>query len=91
MTSRLVFAAIGSLMLASCGQPKPVLILPPATLATCADEPPAPDLPVRDGTAATQNRRDLVMRDGYLALRTAYGDCKAKVNGLAVWRREAAR
>lgn len=82
-------AILAPLALAACGQPEPLLILPPASLAICADEPPAPDLPARDGAAATQDRRDLLMRDGYLALRAAYGDCKAKVNALAAWRKEA--
>jgi hypothetical protein len=82
-------ACLPLLALAACGQPEPILILPPAELATCADEPEPPVLPARDGTDATQLERDKRMLDGYLTLRSAYGDCKAKVEGLARWREEA--
>ena len=71
--------------LSACTQ-KPVRIaVPPAQYLTCAPLPPAPDLPERDGTAETQNRRDLLMLDGYLSLRSAYGSCKASVDGVRAW------
>lgn len=77
------------LSLTACGEPKPLLILPPADLVTCADEPAAPSLPERDGTEATQTARDLLMLDGYLAMRSAWGDCRSKVEGLRAWRETA--
>lgn len=61
---------------------------PPAELLTCADEPAAPQLPARDGTDATQLARDVAMLNGYLALRTAYGSCRAAVEGVAAWTKE---
>lgn len=100
------------LALAACGQPEPVLILPPAELATCADEPAAPDLvewawaqKVEAAAVASTPReaaetaielarftalkRDEMMLEAYLMLRSALGDCKAKVDGLAAWRKAA--
>lgn len=73
------------LALAACGQPEALVITPPASLLTCADEPAPPAIPARDGTEANQLARDLAMLDGYLALRSAYGDCRAKVDGLRAW------
>jgi hypothetical protein len=64
-----------------------VLVLPPAELAECAPEPPAPDLPARE----FQMARDLLVFDYILALREAGGDCRAKVNGLRVWMDEAGK
>jgi hypothetical protein len=61
---------------------------PPVELMTCADEPAAPQLPARDGTDATQLARDVAMLNGYLALRTAYGSCRAAVEGVAAWSRQ---
>lgn len=86
---RIAFATVVLLTLpaATCGQPRPTLILPPVSLTTCADEPPAPSLPGRE----QQVERDRLTLDYILGLRTAYGDCKAKVNGLASWRKEAGR
>ena len=78
------------LALAACDKPAPVLILPPADLAECAEEPAPPVIPERDGTEATQRQRDVLMLEGYLRLREAYGSCKAKVDGLKAWRNEAA-
>jgi len=70
---------------AACG-PKPVRIaLPPADLATCADEPQAPDLPARD----QQDTRDRLTLDYILDLRAAWGDCRAKVDGIKAWRERA--
>lgn len=81
-----ILCALG--LTACASNPPPVLILPPADLAICAEEPPAPALPERDGTAEVQRVRDEMMLEGYLALRSAFGDCKAKVRGLATWREE---
>lgn len=71
--------------LTACGEPVPVVLTPPPHLLECADEPPPPELPERDGTKETQDRRDTLMLDGYLRLRSAYGDCKADVKGVKVW------
>jgi hypothetical protein len=65
--------------------PKPVLTLPPADLAVCADEPLAPDLPGRE----QQAQRDSLTLAYILALRSAWGDCRAKVDGLRAWRESA--
>lgn len=80
---------LAPLALAACGQPEPVLILPPADLAECADEPAPPVIPERDGSEETQRQRDVLMLEGYLRLREAYGDCRAKVDGLKAWREAA--
>jgi len=66
--------------------PRPVAVLPPVELTTCAAEPEAPLLPERDGTDATQLVRDRMMLAAYLALRSAYGDCAARVAALKAWR-----
>lgn len=74
-----------SLALTACG-PRPVrLVLPPASLATCAGEPQAPALPGRE----KQAERDALTLDYILGLRSAWGDCKSKVDGLAAWRERA--
>lgn len=80
---------LAPLALAACTKPAPVLILPPAELAVCKDEPEPPALPARDGSPATDMARDLAMLDYVLGLRSAWGDCRAKVGGLATWRDEA--
>lgn len=56
----------------------------PIELTTCADEPAAPDLPVVV-SPADQVARDLLMLDYVLALRSAWGDCHAKVDGAKAW------
>lgn len=73
-----------AMLCAACGE-KPILIVPPIELTTCADEPLAPDLPARE----FQAERDRMMLDFTLDLRAAWGDCKAKVDGLKKWREEA--
>jgi hypothetical protein len=78
-------------ILASCGQPEPLIITPPPALLTCADEPAPPQLPPRDGTPATELVRDKAMLEGYLALRSAWGDCHAKVEGVKAWTEEATK
>lgn len=75
-----------AMLCVACGE-KPVLILPPVELTTCADEPLAPDLPARE----FQDERDRMMLGFTLDLRKAWGDCKAKVEGLRKWREEAGR
>lgn len=72
------------LALTAC-TPRPAVVLPPADLATCADEPQAPSLPERDGTDETQLRRDTMTLDYILALVGAGADCRAKVQGLKMW------
>lgn len=67
--------------LTGCGQERPALAKPPADLLGCADEPVAPSLPGRD----EQARRDALTLDYVLALRSAWGDCRAKVAGVRAW------
>lgn len=74
------------LALSACQPGRPVAALPPVELMTCAGEPAAPNLPERDGTEAVQTARDLIMLDAYLALRSAWGDCAAKLAGVREWR-----
>ena len=76
---------------AACGPERLRIALPPADLATCADEPRAPDLPRADGSAEIQRLRDLLTLNYVLALRGAWGDCKSRVDGLRAWRDEAGR
>lgn len=73
----------------ACGKERVRLVLPPADLATCAAEPLAPDLPARDGSEAEQLERDRTTLGFILDLRSAYGDCAAKVAGLKAWRETA--
>ena len=80
-----------AIALTACGQKEPVLILPPADLATCAAMPDAPDIPERDGANETQLERDRMTLAYILDLRSAYGDCAAKVMGLAAWRETAGK
>lgn len=72
--------------LAACG-PKQIAVAvkPPADLLTCAGEPLAPDLPVRDGTTEVDRIRDEVTLAYVLAMRAAWGDCSAKVAGVKEW------
>lgn len=70
--------------LTACGE-KVRLALPPVELTTCADEPLAPELPGQDMQAA----RDALMLGYVLALRAAWGDCRAKVDGSKAWREAA--
>lgn len=76
---------IPSLMVcAACAPARVERIKPPADLLTCADEPEAPDLPGRDQQAA----RDAMTLNYLLSLRGAWGDCRAKVDGLRAWSKE---
>lgn len=81
--------ACAGLALAGCSQDRPVIVLPPADLATCLPEPEAPEIPARDGTTETQDKRDVLTLDYILNLRTWGGDCASKVAGLAEWRAAA--
>lgn len=79
---------------AACGTERPTIVLPAAELAVCADEPAAPDLPAVDWSSVetarpVQRARDTAMLDYVLALRSAWGDCRADVDGLAAWRATA--
>lgn len=76
-------ALLPLIALAACGQPRPVIIAPPADLATCALMPDAPDLPAQ--SPETQRERDEMVLQFILALRSAHGDCAAKVAGLRAW------
>ena len=75
-----------ALSLTACGE-KPVLTLPPPQLSECAPEPQAPLLPGMD----MQAERDSLMIDYIAALRTAGGDCRAKVDGLKAWMETAGK
>lgn len=72
---------LSALALTGCGQARVETVKPPAALLTCADEPVAPELPGRD----EQARRDALTLDYVLALRSAWGDCSAKVAGVRAW------
>ena len=70
------------MLLGACGETRPTIVLPPVELTVCADEPLAPDLPGRDQQAL----RDQMTLDYVLALRSAWGDCRADVDGVRAWR-----
>ena len=85
--ARLAIICASFATLTACGQKEvPVLILPPAELSECADMPESPNIPSRDGTDETQRVRDQLTLDHILNLRTAYGSCRSKVDGLKAWR-----
>ncbi|WP_310534598.1 hypothetical protein [Novosphingobium sp.] len=69
--------------LTGCGNERVRLVPFPAELTTCADEPQAPDLPAQ--SPETQRARDAMTLDYILALRSAWGDCFAKVAGVKAW------
>lgn len=83
-----------ALLCASCGDKDFRIALPPAELAMCKGEPLAPDLPAVDWSSVAtaqpiQKARDAMMQAYALDLRSAWGDCRAKVDGLAAWRKTA--
>ena len=83
--AQVLLVGLFGLTLTACGPKEvPVFTLPPAELAVCADEPNAPDLPPL--SAENQRIRDEMVLEYILDLRSAYGDCAAKVMGLKVWR-----
>lgn len=67
--------------LGACGPQRIEIVKPPVALTECADEPQAPDLPARE----EQAERDRLTLDYILGLRSAFGDCKAKVAGVKAW------
>lgn len=84
--AKLAGLALAGLVLAGCGgQERPVVILPPASLAECSTEPEAPVL----GPPGVE--RDRAVLAYVLALREAWADCAAKVAGLASWRNAASQ
>lgn len=81
---RAALTILCALGLTACGQERLRLSPLPIELTRCADEPTAPELPPVTGPA-DQVTRDLLMLDYALALRSAWGDCRAKVDGAAAW------
>lgn len=79
------FVYMMPIALSACGTERPRIVRPPVELTTCAGEPAVPVLPERDGTDAGQLVRDRLTLDFILALRSAYGDCRSKVDGLRAW------
>lgn len=75
-------AMILSLPLLTACEPKRIeIVKPPAALTECADEPGAPALPGRE----QQAERDRLTLDYILNLRSAWGDCRSKVDGIRAW------
>lgn len=75
-----------------CETPAPRIAPLPAELTACAEEPEPPALPMRDGASGLQldliqQERDRLTFEYIIGLRSAWGDCKAKVNGAAAWNR----
>ena len=75
------------LVLTAC-EHGPAIVLPPVELTECGEEPATPELPTRDGTDATQMIRDAATMAYIFALHEAHASCKARVMGLAEWRRK---
>lgn len=73
-----------ALLLSAC-DPHVRIATPPPEYLTCADEPVAPMLPERDGTVTTEVARDVATLGYVLGLRSAWGDCAAKVAGVRAW------
>ena len=84
---------------AACGERVRLAPLP-TELTTCADEAEAPDLPAYPWADAVKaltgadavailkpviQQRDKAMLDYALAQRSAWGDCRAKVDGAKAW------
>jgi hypothetical protein len=68
-------------LLTACGPERIEIVKPPVHLTECADEPQAPSLPGRE----QQVERDRLTLDYILGLRSAWGDCRSKVEGLKAW------
>ena len=81
MIRRAILVGVASAILTACGPARPVIAKPPVALLSCQDEPLAPDLPARDQQAA----RDRMTLEYLLSLRSAWGDCSAKVAGVKAW------
>ena len=80
----LVALTLCAMGLTACAPTRVRLAPLPAELTFCADEPQAPDLPAV-ASPADQVTRDMLTLDYVLALRLAWGDCKAKINGVKAW------
>lgn len=84
---------LSSPLLTACGEHVRIATPPPETL-TCQDEPRAPDLPAIDWTAPVdqikpvQRERDISTLGYVLSLRSAWGDCRAKIDGVRAWSEE---
>jgi len=77
---------------AACGSERPAIAKPPVALLTCKDEAEAPDLPpvpwalgVVADIQAVQAKRDALVFDYILSLRSAWGSCHAAVAGTRAW------
>ena len=81
----LVILAALAWLLGGCTQERPAIVRPPVELTECADEPQTPDIPAKDGTAATRDVRDMLVWRYVLALHGAFIDCKADVTGIKAW------
>lgn len=79
--------ALPLIALAACDQPTPVVLTPPPALLSCANEPTPPNLP----TPERQRERDEMTLAYILALRSAWGDCRSKVDGVRSWTEEVNR
>lgn len=78
----LLAAMIPWLMLLGACEPQRIeTIKPPMALTTCSDEPVAPDLPGHD----MQAERDRLTLEYLFGLRSAWGDCRSKVDGIRAW------
>lgn len=90
-TSMLLVSALS--MLSAC-DPHVRLATPPPEYLECATEPAAPDLPAIDWTAPVdqikpvQRERDIATLGYVLSLRSAWGDCRAKIDGVRAWGEE---
>ena len=92
MLAKLLTAALmcSSAALTGCGNDRVRLAPAPAELTVCADEPVAPDLPAQDWSSieaakAVQAVRDSAAFAYILAMRAAWGDCRADVAGVKAW------
>ena len=75
---------LSGLGLPACAPTRVRLAPLPIELTTCADEPLAPALPAVV-SPADQVTRDMLTLDYVLALRLAWGDCRATVDGAKAW------
>ena len=83
-TLRMTATILCALLMSACDHHVRIATPPPEYL-TCAGEPMAPSLPERDGTVATEVARDIATLGYVLGLRSAWGDCAAKVAGVRAW------
>ena len=81
----ITMAAFVIINLSACVPGRPVVTLPPVALTQCEAEPSAPTIPSRDGTEETLNIRDQMTLAYILAMRSAWGDCYSKVQGMKAW------